>query len=201
MSTFLRALAPILGELTNDGRSRPRYTWAAKGWGGARRVNGEALGYDCSGFACGLLWRVGRLPVRRWTNTDGLWAMGRPVTVPEPLDLVLFGDNDPPGDMSHVGVVVAPGHYLDFGGGGSRTQPGGSDWPPERGYGPRLLALGTRADQQGFRRVSERWTGEDLAAVRAWAGHVQAHRRGEAAPLSQELQGPPFFLRPMSSGY
>lgn len=199
MVAFLRKLAPILGELSDDGRTVPRYTWGGKGWGGA---TADGRGLDCSGFACALLWRVGRFSMRESTNTDGLWAMGPAVAAGavQPLDLVLFGDNDPVGDMSHVGVMVSQGAYLDFGGGGSRTHPGGTDWPP-KGPGLRLKRVGERSDLQGFRRVRGTWSAADVAAAREWARHVQAHRAGQAAPLSASLQAGPYYLRPMGSHY
>lgn len=199
-------LQDVLGELTGDGRWTPRYTWAGKGWGGAAvDAGGELLGFDCSGFACGLLWRLGLMSAKEGTNTDGLLAGGARVELSKarPLDLLLFGDNDPVGDASHVGVVVRPGAtlvYMDAGGGGSRTKPGGSDWPPAKGR-VRLVKHPARSDLIACVRYRGRPTGEDRDALAEWGNHVAEVRAGRKPDLPQALTRWPYNLRPMWRGY
>lgn len=199
-------LKDILGEVTGDGSHVPRYTWAGKGWGGALLDDdGEALGFDCSGFACGLLWRLGIISAKEATNTDGLLAGGRRVSLSSarPFDLLLFGDDDPPGDASHVGVMLKPGVqvvYMDAGGGGSKTRPGGSDWPPSRGR-VRLVRHPARSDLISCVRFRGSPTSEDREALAEWSGHVAQVRAGFQPDLPRELMAWPYQLRPMWRGY
>lgn len=201
---FHRIVGPLMGEVTGWGKFIPRYTWGGKGWGGAQLDDdGNALGFDCSGFACGVMWRCGWMSAKSWTNTDGLWAMGQKVQLGQvqPGDLILFGDNEPVGDMSHVGVVLFPGkQYLDAGGGGSRTKPGGSDWPPERGK-VRVSKWSARADVQGFVRIREKQTAEDREALGEWRAHCQAAQAGQRPELPPELTRWPYQLRPAWRDY
>lgn len=157
------------------------YTWGGKGWGGPR---GDGGGLDCSGFACGLLWRCGVLPHSGRTNTDGMLAW-EPVTDPRPLDVALYGPSV--ADAAHVAVLGPDGRWYDAGGGGSRTYPGGPDWPT-RGRAGRQVALTVRRDLLGFRRAPRvAWTEADRRGLLEWVAHVRAYREGRRLTLSRSL--------------
>lgn len=189
----------LVEELTGRGAQAPWYTWAGKGWGGAQvDADGNTIGFDCSGFVCGVLWRMGRIGAREGTNSDGLWDMGTRVTSPTALDVAVFGSG---GDPSHVALVVEPGVLLvDAGGGGSRTQPGGSDWPPSKGK-VRWSSWDYRTDLIGYVRVHGTYSTEDFEALQEWGAHVAQYDAGENTGLPEELTGWPYNLRPVWQRY
>lgn len=192
MASLYRWLRLARLDSTQLGTADPLpYTWGGKGWGGPG-PNGEGL--DCSGFACGLLWRLGHLSPHRWTNTDGMLAW-QPTADPRPLDVCLYGPSAT--DASHVAVVVAPGAWLvESGGAGSDAYPGGPDWPTA-GRTWRWVRWDARPDVIGFRRVlgAGMMGARDVPMLREWVGHVRSAARGVQVPLSDNARA--WGLRPV----
>lgn len=170
-------------DCTQLGKAPPLpYTWGGKGWGGPG-PRGEGL--DCTGFTCGLLWRLGHLSPRRWTHSDGMLDWHRPSDT-KPLDVRLYGPSA--NDASHAAVVLVPGRYLlESGGAGRAAHPDGADWPT-RGRTWRVVKWGHRSDVIGVRRVVGQGMFDvrrDLPMLRHWVQHVRGARRGVDVPLTK----------------
>lgn len=173
MSTtaLAQVFAGLLGEL---GGEHP-YTWGGKGWGPPLPDGG---GLDCSGFAQGLLQRVGRMQHQAPLASHQLRDYGRQVNAPALWDVLYW-----PG---HVGVVLVPGlFYLDAGGGGSTTAPGGEDWPT-LGRAGRLRKWGDRGQAEVVVRIDDA-TDRDWELVALWRRYAMLRAVGANAGLPAQL--------------
>ena len=177
------------------------YTWAGKGYGGANIVDGIPHGLDCSGFVLGLLRRLLLYPHGGQINSQAMHDQAVPVASDETniFDLIFFGTS--PSGVYHVAMVLIPGVlYIDCGGGGSKTKPGGADWPPARGRVFRFNKWSFRSSELvSYGRLRKAVSEEDHAIVAEWKQHVAACRRGECLQLSERLVKNKY--RPMWQGY
>lgn len=95
--------------------------WGAKG--AFRELRGKPVRpFDCSGLVTAGYHELGLEDWRATHNTDVLFARLEPTDHPLPGDLVFWRPKVPkdPGDVEHVGILLAGGHVLQAGGASSR---------------------------------------------------------------------------------
>ena len=99
------------------------YAWKMIGkpyiWGGDDPI----LGFDCSGLVLELLKSVGMFPYHMDATAQGIYynfektgKIGEAV----PGALVFYGKDL--NSITHVSMIIEPGHVLEAGGGGSKTK-------------------------------------------------------------------------------